>query len=155
MIPLINEGYPVLVAKTFSKIHGFAGLRVGYILGDKDTIYQLYRHSNRMYGLAGPTLKAAMTSYKDEEFQQYCRKKNKEARDYTFKALQDMGKKPVPSHTSFMVFPIDLEPKDFLQRLRKQGVGVRSWTFADQHWCRVSIGTMDEMKSFIKALQNI
>ncbi len=93
--------------------------------------------------------------YKDEEFKKLCKTNNKEARDYTFKSLQKMGFKPIPSNTSFMIFPIDMDPKSYLGEMQDKGVAVRSWVFDNKNWCRVSIGTKDEMMAFISALQEV
>ncbi len=79
--------------------------------------------------------------------------KNTEARNYTYNELQKLGFKPVSSNTSFMIFPIQMKPKAYLNAMEKEGVGVRSWTFQGKDWCRVSIGTMNEMKTFINALK--
>ena len=54
-----------------------------------------------------------------------------------------------------MIFPIAMEPETYLQKMQAEGVAVRSWVFANQNWCRVSIGTLDEMKTFIAALKKV
>ena len=54
---------------------------------------------------------------------------------------------------SWMIFPIEMEPKAYLSQMNEQGVAVRSWVFDNTNWCRVSIGTKDEMLSFIEALK--
>ena len=155
MIPLIKEGHNLIVAKTFSKIHGFAGLRVGYALALPETLKEMQKYRRYETTLAGPTLKAAITSYQDQSFIDHCRKKNEAARNYTAETLKAMGYDPVPSYTSFMIFPIKMEPKQLIKDMRAQGVGIRSWTFAERNWCRVSIGTMEEMKIFTEALKTL
>ena len=155
MVDLINEGQDIIIARTFSKIHGMAGLRIGYGIAQPETAKKITAYATSLITISGPSLHAAMASYKDEEFKKMCKAKNKEARDYTFNSLKKLGFKPIASNTSFMIFPIDMEPKSYLKKMGEKGVGVRSWIFDDQNWCRVSIGTKDEMASFITALKEV
>ncbi|MEL6483326.1 MAG: histidinol phosphate aminotransferase, partial [Bacteroidota bacterium] len=69
--------------------------------------------------------------------------------------LSQMNIDYVPSHTSFIIFPIALGGKEFLEKMTDLKVGVRAFQFMDQDWCRVSMGTMDEMKLFGDALTKV
>jgi histidinol-phosphate aminotransferase len=155
MIDLIHDGQNIIIARTFSKIHGMAGLRIGYGIAQPDTAKMITAYATRLITVSGPSLHAAMASYKDEEFKKMCKTKNKAARDYTFQALQGLGFSPVASNTSFMIFTIKMKPEKYLARMEDKGVGVRSWVFEEKVWCRVSIGTMDEMKTFIGTLEEV
>ena len=152
MIDLVHQGQDIIIARTFSKIHGMAGLRIGYGIAQPETAKKITAYATNLITVSGPSLHAAMASYKDEDFKKMCKTKNKAARDYTFNALQEKEFKPVASNTSFMIFPINMKPKPYLEQMRDKGVAVRSWVFDDKNWCRVSIGTRDEMESFISAL---
>ena len=152
MIDLIHDGQDIIIARTFSKIHGMAGLRIGYGIAQPETAKKITAYATRLVTISGPSLHAAMASYKDESFKAMCKTKNKGARDYTYNALKEMGFQPVASNTSFMIFPIKMEPKDYLKKMLDEGVAVRSWVFDDKNWCRVSMGTKEEMESFITAL---
>ena len=155
MIDLIHQGQNIIIARTFSKIHGMAGLRIGYGIAQPETAKKITTYATNLITVSGPSLHAAMASYKDEAFKEMCKTKNKAARDYTYGALKDMGFKPVASNTSFMIFPIQMEPKTYLKQMRDKGVAVRSWVFDDKNWCRVSMGTKDEMEAFIVALGEV
>ena len=155
MIDLIHQGHNIIIARTFSKIHGMAGLRIGYGIARAETAKRITAYATRTITISGPSLHAAMASYKDEAFKKMCKEKNAAARDFTFTSLRESGFKPVPSNTSFMIFPIAMEPETYLQEMQAEGVAVRSWVFANQNWCRVSIGTLDEMKTFIAALKKV
>ena len=61
----------------------------------------------------------------------------------------------VPSHTSLLIFPIEMEGKEFLNKMTELKVGVRAFQFMDKNWCRVSMGTMDEMKMFTAAIDKV
>jgi histidinol-phosphate aminotransferase len=61
----------------------------------------------------------------------------------------------IPSHTNFVMFPIVWDGKEYLKKMADENVAVRSFDIMDKTWCRVSIGTMDEMKMFVSALKGI
>jgi histidinol-phosphate aminotransferase len=152
---LVKEGHNVIIAKTFSKIHGFAGLRVGYALAQPAMVKKIEAFRLQMTTMTGPSIAAAMASYEDQQFMDFCRTKNTEVRELTYSILKDLGYEFVKSNTSFMIFPINTEPKTFLKAMRDQGVGVRSWTFHGKDWCRVSMGTKEEMEIFGNALKMV
>ena len=155
MVSLIKEGKDVIIAGTFSKIHGMAGLRVGYAVAQEATLDKLQRITRAGMGISYPSVFAAMAAMDDTAFLDSSRKLNTEARTYTFNSLKAMGFEPVPSHTSFMIFPIDMEGKAFLGKMTEQKVGVRAFEFLGKKWCRVSIGTLDEMKLFTAAITKV
>ena len=155
MVSLIKEGKDVIIARTFSKIHGMAGLRVGYAVAQEATLDKLQRITRAGMGISYPSVFAAMAAMDDTDFLDSSRKRNSEAREYTFDSLKAMGFEPVPSHTSFMIFPIEMEGKAFLNQMTEQKVGVRAFEFMDKKWCRVSMGTLDEMKLFTAAISKV
>jgi histidinol-phosphate aminotransferase len=155
MIDLVKEGKNVIIARTFSKIHGMAGLRIGYGIAKPEIVKKITAYATELITVSGPSLHAAMASYKDEAFKSMCREKNAAARSYAYTELKKLGYKPTESNTSFLIFPIKMAPKKYLDLMTDQGVGVRSSVFADQNWSRVSIGTMDEMQSFIAAIKQV
>ena len=155
MVSLVNEGKNVIIARTFSKNHGMAGLRVGYAVAQEKTLNELQRITRAGMGISYPSVFAALAAMDDTEFLTTSRERNAEARSYTFKTLKSMGFEPVPSHTSFMIFPIEMEGKAFLDKMTAEKVGVRAFQFFDKKWCRVSMGTLDEMKLFTQALAKV
>lgn len=155
MVGLINEGKDIIVARTFSKIHGMAGLRVGYAIAQEATLEKFRAITRGGMGISHPAVYAALASMEDKDFLMKSRALNTAARDYTFSALKGMGHEPVPSYTSFMIFPIEMDGKDFLSKMYDLKVAVRSFQFMDKTWCRVSMGTMDEMKLFTAAVGKV
>lgn len=156
MVSLLNEGKNVIVARTFSKIHGMAGLRVGYVAALPETLKSIQSITRGGMGITNTSISAAVASMEDEVFQKKSKKLNKEAREYTASTLKAMGFKPVPSHTSFMIFPQEqMEGRAFLKKMSDLGIGVRSFEIYDKTWCRVSMGTMKEMEMFTAALGKI
>ncbi|MEN1784022.1 MAG: histidinol-phosphate transaminase [Bacteroidota bacterium] len=155
MVSLIGQGKDVIIARTFSKIHGMAGLRVGYAVAQEETLKRLQQITRAGMGIAYPSIFAAMAAMDDMTFLKESRTKNAAARAYTLETLKSMGFEPVPSYTSFMIFPIAMEGKAFLTKMTAQKVGVRAFQFKDQNWCRVSMGTMAEMKLFTEAMVKV
>lgn len=152
---LVAEGLNVIVARTFSKIHAFAGLRLGYGMGQPDTIKGLEQYTNNDFGVSITTLMAGIASYQDEEWQNYCRTENAKARDYTAKALKGVGYEVIPSYANFLIFPIKMKTKAFEAQMWANGIGIQTRDFGGQPWCRVSIGTQAEMEIFIEGFKKI
>ncbi|TRX58874.1 histidinol-phosphate aminotransferase family protein [Fulvivirga sp. M361] len=155
MVSLINKGKDVIIARTFSKIYGMAGLRVGYVVAQPETLKKIQKITRGGMGIAYPSIFAASASMDDAEFQVKSRKLNAECREYVYENLEKMGYEYVPSSTSFIIFPIEMEGKAFLEKMQAQQVGVRAFEINGGDWCRVSMGTMDEMKLFIKAFDKV
>ena len=155
MADLVAEGYNVIVTRTFSKLHAFAGLRIGYTLAQPDVIKEMSKFSNGDGNISSPSMAAAIASYKDVEYHKYAREMNEKSKQFLYKTLEDAGYEYVPSDTNFVLFPVRLDSERFRAEMMKRGVGVRSWSFGNQEWCRVSIGTMQDMEYFAGAFNEI
>ena len=152
---LVAEGLNVIAARTFSKIHGFAGLRLGYGMGQPNTLKALQQYTNNDFGVSITTLMAGIASYQDEEWQNYCRTENAKARDYTAKALKELGYEVIPSFANFMLFPLKMKTKSFENQMWAIGIGIQTRDFNGQPWCRVSIGTQAEMEIFVEGFKKV
>ena len=155
LIPMVNTGANIIVARTFSKLYGFAGLRAGYVVTQPETIKNLSLYTEASMSITATTLAAALASYQDREFLDGALKKTLASKDYLYEVLKKEGYTYVPSSTNFVIFPIKMEGKQFTDEMMKRGVGVRFWKFNNKEWCRVSIGRMDEMEAFAAAFKEI
>jgi histidinol-phosphate aminotransferase len=155
VVGLVKEGYDVMVCRTFSKIHGMAGLRVGYMAAKAERIKMIQKLVRTEMGLCVTSLEGAKASLTDIKFQNYTRENNKINREYTFKELQKAGMIPVPSVTNFILFPIPMKPKELLDKMTEKGVGIRGFEINGQSYARVSIGTLDEMKLFVSSFNAV
>jgi histidinol-phosphate aminotransferase len=148
-IPLALETPNVLVARTFSKAYGMAGLRVGYAIGRVDTIKKmrqlLYGQGTNVLGLA-----AALASVPDEARLEQEKRRNTEARQLTLDWFSKNGFKPTDSQCNFIFVDVKRPAKDFRDACRKSDVVVgRDFPPFEKSHVRISIGTMDEMKRAI------
>ncbi len=154
-VGLVKAGHDVIIARTFSKIHGMAGLRMGYMVANPERIKSIKKLVRTEMGICVTSLEGAMASLEDVEFQDFTRKNNKENRDYVFDALKTAGMNPIPSYTSFILFPIQMPVKDFLGKMMEKGVGIRGYTIHEKPYARVSMGTREEVELFVKSLNQI
>ncbi|WP_018621175.1 pyridoxal phosphate-dependent aminotransferase [Spirosoma luteum] len=155
MVDMVMKGSNVIVTKTFSKVHGFAGLRMGYMIAKPEILEEIAKFSTGGSGLSMTTLRAAMVSMQDTDFVNYSLGKTKESKEYLYGVLKEHTYEPLPSGANFVMFPIRMKGEDFVTRMMDQGVSIRQWKFDGQYWCRVSLGTMPQMQAFADGLKVI
>ena len=147
MIPLAAENPRVVVARTFSKAGGMAGLRMGYAIAHPQTIRKMaeWDATGSVNVLALAAAHAAVTQ--DPAVLAAEAKRNTEARAFTMKWFSDRGFKPTDSQTNFLFVDIKRPAREFREACRAQGVLVaRDFPPFEKSHCRISIGTMEEMQ---------
>lgn len=154
-VDLVKEGKDVIIARTFSKLHGMAGLRIGYMVAQPERVQSIKDMVRTEMGISVTSMEGAMASLNDEEFQEKTKTLNQECREYTMGELKGMGFEPYPSYTSFILFPIDMPTDELMTAMVNKGIGIRTYNINEQPYCRVSMGTMDEMKQFTTALAQV
>lgn len=154
MIDLVRKGSNVIVSRTFSKIFGLAGLRIGYVVAHPDTLKKISRFGDSI-SASQTAIAAAQASLGDEEYMQMVRNKNAEARkvltDYLDSKKYQYGK----SLINVVFFPAPKDGKTILAKTEEKGYLIRVWDYQNREWCRVSIGTPEEMKGFVKAFDEV
>jgi len=155
MMGLVKDGRNVIVSRTFSKLHGFAGLRVGYIFAQPDMVKKLELYTEGPMSISTTSLHAAYISFQDKEFLKGALEKTMASKNYLYDVLKKEGYDYIPSSTNFVLFPVKMDSRQFVEEMGKRGVGVRFWQFNSKEWCRVSIGRMDEMQAFAAAFKEI
>ena len=153
MVDLVKKDYNVIVSRTFSKIHGLAGLRVGYAIARPDIIKRIQQYRMSSPNVLG--LRAAIASYQDDEFQQFSRLKMAEGRQLIYKQLEGAGFKYIPSYASFVFFHTGTPIEEFQEDMKSRGVLVGRPFPPFLDWCRVSIGNDDDLKQFSTAFQDL
>ena len=143
----------IIVGRTFSKVHGLAGMRIGYALANPVTIERLSNlHTGRGMTLSCASAAAALASLNDPDFEEYCRTKIIDNREMLSKAFDQMGVKYLPSAANFVLFSNDKFRTDPAESLEKDNILVRKYDHL-YGWTRVSIGTTEEMEKFIAAVR--
>lgn len=158
-IPIAVENPRVIVARTFSKAYGMAGLRIGYAVGHPETIKQMaeWDAGSGTSSLNVLAMRAAIAATEREEsFVASERARNKDVRDFTMKWFADRGMTPTRSQANFMFVNIGRPVKEFRDACARQGVKVaRDFPPFEKTHCRISFGTMDEMKKAVAVFDRI
>jgi histidinol-phosphate aminotransferase len=154
MIPLV-KGHPnLIVARTFSKIYGMAGLRCGYCVAQKDTIDHMRSH--QMWDSVNcMALAAATASLDDPDQVPNGQRLNSEAKAFTTSELDKMGYKSIPSQANFIMFDCKRPVVPLIQSLKQRNVQVGRLFPALPNHMRVTIGNQSEMRSFLSAFREV
>lgn len=150
-IPLTRTDPRVVVSRTFSKIYGMAGLRVGYLIGQPATLAAV-RHHLSSGTLAGPSSAAALASLSDAELVARQRALNREARAFTRRAFEAAGFEVLPSEANFLMVNVKQEVQGFLAGCRERGVMLARPFPPLSTYARISIGTLDEMRQAVELM---
>src|SRR5437762_2025513 len=158
-VPVAIENPRVIVARTFSKAYGMAGLRMGYAIGHVDTIKKMAEWDagagtsslNLLALHAGHTAIGQDPSYLATE-----RGRNTAVRDFTMKWFADRGMKPTQSQANFMFVNIGRPAKEFREACKAKGILVaRDFPPFEKTHCRISFGTMEEMQKAVKVFGDV
>ena len=154
-IPLALVNPRVIVARTFSKVYGLAGLRVGYAIAHADTIKQLraihYGGATNALGLG-----AAIATFPDRGRVDEESRRNAEVRQFTIDWFTRRGFAPTDSQCNFIFVDIGRPAKAFRESCAKANVRVgRDFPPFDKTHARISIGTLDEMKQAVKVFAKV
>ena len=147
----LKRGAPILVLRTFSKIYGLAGLRVGYGLAS-ETVVEAMNRVRLPFNTNSPAQEAARAALSDEAHLARSLRINREGRRYLSEAFHRLGLRTLPSQANFIFLDVGQDVLTVFERLLKQGVIVR--TIKDR-WLRISIGRSVENRRFVKALSDI
>ena len=153
LVDLVRDGRNVIVTRTASKIHGLAGLRVGFGIAQPELVKQLRARLTGTMNIMG--LRAAIASYRDERFQAFCFDKNKQSKSIVYAALRDLDCRYVESETNFVFFEMGMHIEKFQKNMEDHGIRVGRPFPPYLKWCRLSMAKPDQMKKFAAALKAI
>jgi len=154
-VELVREGAPVLVTRTFSKIHGLGGLRVGYGVAAPEVLDALLvvreAFCTNAVGLA-----AAGAALDDADHQRRSLELNRTEKARVAAALEGRGFTVLPSLCNFLTFDAAEDGRGLFRRLLVRGIIVRPLDpYGMPRWLRVSIGTPEENTLFLEALEAV
>ncbi|MGB5555435.1 MAG: histidinol-phosphate transaminase [Flavobacteriaceae bacterium] len=153
MIELVKEGRNVIVSKTFSKVYGLAGLRIGYLVARPDIATRL--KASVMANTNILAIAAAKEALQDDEFYKFSVLKNKEAKQLIYKTLDDLSLPYIPSHTNFVFFKTGRPVDEVIQAMQKENVLIGRPFPPLLEWARISTGTLPQVKQFTAALTKV
>ncbi len=153
-VPTALQDPQVIVSRTFSKVYGMAGVRLGYAIGHPDTIKKLapWRMPNSVSILAHHAGRAALAARAMVPAE---RTRNREALDFTGKAFEDLGYKVVPSQANFVFVDLRRDARAFQAACRERGVAVGRQFPPLVNYTRVSIGTLEEMRRAAEVFRQV
>ena len=160
-IPIAVENPRVIVARTFSKAYGMAGLRQGYAIAHPETIKKMRQWvgssgtgSLNVFGMAAAT--ASIQQDADGAFSKNERMRNKAVRDMVSKWFNDRGMKPTDAQANFMFVNIGTPARAFRDACRAKGVIVaRDFPPFEKTHARISLGTMEEMTKAVQVFGEV
>jgi len=158
-VPFALEHPQVIVARTFSKAYGMAGLRQGYALAHPETLRKLRQWtaaggtgSLNVFGMAAATV----AIQQDASFTTNERKRNAAVRDFSMKWFADRGMKPTDCQANFMFVNIGTPAKAFRDACRAKNVIVaRDFPPFHQTHARITLGTMEEMQKAVQVFGEV
>ncbi|MDR0528525.1 MAG: histidinol-phosphate transaminase [Zoogloeaceae bacterium] len=155
-VPWIAEFPNLIVVRTFSKIYGLAGLRVGYGLA-AESVAGLLNRVRQPFNCNNLALAAAKAALEDTDFVEKSSKTNRKGLRDVGAGLARLGLETIPSRGNFLTFMAGKskeEAANVNRALLKQGLIVRPLVGYDMpEWLRATIGTADENARFLAALE--
>ena len=158
-VELVHKYDNILICQTFSKSRSFAGGRLGYGIGSPQLISDLntVKYSTNPYNINSMTSSMGIGILKDEEYTRNNCRTIMENRSFTVKELEKLGFRVLPSNANFIfVSSPEIEGGEYYRRLKEKKILVRHF---DKEriapWCRVSIGTKEQMEIYLEATKEI
>lgn len=150
----VRQGRNVVVLRTFSKIQGLAGTRVGYGIGGKDLIDVLQR-TRQPFNINSVAQAGALAGLLDEEHQARTKRVTDEGRAWLQEQFGALGLEYIPSHANFVLVHVG-DGNAVFKAMMAQGVIVRAMAaYKLPEWVRVSIGTMPQNRRCIEVLRAV
>lgn len=154
-IGLLAKHPNVVVSRTFSKMYGLAGLRVGYAVCDP-RVSDVFNRIREPFNVNSVAQAAAVACLKDRAYYRDVAAKVEEQRKYLYGQLERMGLSYQPTCTNFIMVRVTAPAKKVAGELLQAGVIVRDMSFwGMNNHIRVSIGTAAENRKFVKAMEKL
>ena len=154
VLKFVRDGRNVVIMRTFSKIQGLAGLRIGYGLASKE-IAEVLQKTRQPFNANSIAQAGALAGIYDDEYMRATRELTHEGREFLQSTFLSMGLEFVPSAANFVLVRVGDGDKVFAALLRR-GLIVRAMrSYKLPEWIRVSVGTMDQNRRFVAELQHL
>ena len=153
MVEAVKRGDNVIVSKTFSKVYGMAGLRVGYLIAKPEIAKKIRKNLVAMSNVLA--IEAAKEALQDDAFYQFSLTKNKEAKAQIYKLLDHLNLDYVKSHSNFIFFHSKKDIRELGPAMLTKGVRIGRPFPPFYDWCRISTGTAEEVALFTKGMLEV
>ena len=153
MVSLVKEGKNIIVSKTFSKVYGLAGLRIGYMVAKPEIAASLRKNIMAFTNVLA--IEAAKNALDDQEFYDFSLNKTLEAKKIILEGLDDLNLEYAPSNTNFIFFKSGRNIENLQQQMLAKGIMVGRPFPPFDDWCRISTGTLEEVIQFNDALKKV
>ena len=150
----IDKAPNVVVVRTFSKVYGMAGMRLGYAVSSKENAEALRAHAAWSNANAA-VLAAALASLAESDHVPRQRSINRETRDWLCRELERDGRRYIPSHANFLMVDVGGDVQPLIDSFRERRILVGRKFPSLPNWLRVSMGTKPEMQAFVDGLRAI
>lgn len=154
VIPLVQQYPNLVVARTFSKVYGMAGLRCGYCVAQPELIQRM-RVQQTQDSVNIMALVAAFASLQDAAQVTEGRRRNAEVKKFVTSEVDKMGLKSIPSHANFLMIDLRREVKPMIAAMRAHNVQVGRVFPAMPNFMRVTVGTRPQMEAFVSAFRAV
>jgi histidinol-phosphate aminotransferase len=144
LIPLVATYPNLVVVRTFSKIHGMAGMRVGYAIAQEKAVAALREHHSSS-GISVMSFAAAAASLADKTAMARNQQLNREVRAFTMNAFKKAGYTVAASQANFLMVDVRRDSRAFGDACRQKGVAIGRPFPPLSTWARITVGTQDEM----------
>ncbi len=152
-IRLLKKNRNIIILRTFAKIYGLAGLRIGYGIARKEVI-DLLSKVRLPFNVNSLAQAAALASLRDKEQVKRTRRMNALGKRFLYAAFQDLGLEYVPTQANFILINLRRNGKRICRALLKKGIIVREMSaWGLNNYIRVTIGREEENKRFIQILK--
>jgi histidinol-phosphate aminotransferase len=152
---LVATNRYLIVSRTFSKLWGMAGFRVGYMLGEPSLMATFKATIPTLEMQSRLSVAAAIAAFSDHEFMRTSRDKMRESRKIIYEVLDKQGLPYIRSDCNFVTFEVPTDAEVARLKLLDRGVALKNVSFSGRQRLRVSCGTPDELRSFEQALAAI
>ena len=151
MTKLVKKGHNIIVSRTFSKVYGLAGLRIGYLISNEERINQLKKCT--MAGTNILASHAAINAYDDNEFFNYSLNKNKEGLNFLYSLFDELDLEYKKSYTNFVFFKSGHHIDKVQDFMKKKNILIGRPFPPYYNWCRISTGKIEDLEKFSTALK--
>ncbi len=153
-ITLLRKFQNIIILKTFSKIYGLAGLRVGYMISDS-TVASIIEKARQPFNINSLALEAASAALDDDEFVKHAKEMNSDSIEELLVELPKMGIKAYPSQGNFVLADFGIQSKELYPAFLSQGVILRPVTnYGLPTFFRISAGTTKENQKLFQVLRS-